>query len=63
MVKWALRRGAGQVRVRPALHGHVVKQMISAAEAEGKHELADAFAVARGFLFRAGAELVPLMHG
>ena len=34
--------------------------MVALAEAEGSHELADGFAVARGYLFRAPSEMVPV---
>eukprot|EP00959_Pyramimonas_sp_CCMP1952_P160026 3347165-Pyramimonas_sp.AAC.1 len=37
--------------------------MVAAAERDGEQEIADAFAVARGFLLRAGAEPAPLLRG
>ena len=45
---------------RPTLLSHHVQAMVLAAEAAGLTEVADAFSVARGFLFRVPSEMIPL---
>ena len=61
-------RGACKVAARseparPALQANHVQQMVSLAEKDRNHEVADLFAVARGFLFRVPSEMLPLRRG
>ena len=45
------------------LRGDAVRNMVTAAGAQGQQKLADAFVIARGFLFRAQSEMLRLEVG
>ena len=62
-VRGALEPNPTSMARRPALRAASVQQMVRAAEVAGECELADALAVARGYLFRVPSEMVPLCWG
>lgn len=60
LVKGACRRRPALCGGRPLLRGDVVRRMVTAADDVGEHEIADAFAIARCFIFRVGSEMLVL---
>lgn len=60
VVRGALKSTTRLPARRPVLRERTVRAMIRDAEARRDYEIADAFAIARGFLFRVPSEMLPL---